>query len=521
MLQSIELLDYQVEHFNRLAEIFSRSIYAIDTSTMRRGKSFVAHKLFQELQFPHCIVICPATVESVWKNIQATYGPEYVNISSYESWRSVKGNQPKHGLLYRKEDETFEVTEQFNTLIKEGVLFICDEFQKIKNKSDQYYAIKAVVKAINAVGGMNRMLFLSGTPIDKEEQAINLVELLGIVNNSKMFKYHSREERLELLGAKELYEYCNKIDREKTKEILSKYPFSQKNVIYICYLLYIYIINPSISSAMPQEESEKDTKLDVKNLYVNLSPDQQHQYNNIVNNIGKDTNYNPKTGKVSIKNFNWNNFTTYLVNLENIMVYSYVRKAIEELESDPNCKVILSFNYNNSIRLAYDNLLRYNPLIINGSVSKNDRAHIIQNFQKSDLEYRLIITNLKVISLGISLEDKNGNFPRKAYGSPNYSAMDMLQWVSRFHSKDTKGDQPVKVRFLYGKSEQPLTSILKSIFKKSKVFKEILTMQVNNGLKFQDDYDNEEEINIQKFDIPFINNPIETPENIDYLELEE
>jgi len=521
-MSTIELRDYQFDHFNGLANIFSKSIFAIDTSSMRRGKSYVAYKIFQELGFSSSIVICPATVVSVWQNIDSTFKSNPMAINSYESWRSIKGNQPKHGYLTRKGDE-FEVTEKFLSLLDNGLLFICDEFQKIKNKSDQYYAVKAAIQAITSKGGMNRILLLSGTPIDKEEQAINLLELLGIISNPKLFKFHSREERLELLGAKELYEYCLQIDKEKTKQLLREHPFSVKNSVHICYLLYVNIIHPPISSAMPQEEIENSIPLDVKNLYVILRPQDEIKYNNLVDAMGKATKYNPITKKTSLKELNWTSFTTWLKNLENVMVYSYVRKAIEELESNPNCKVILSFNYNSSIRSALKNLKDYNPLLLNGSIIKEDRASIIRKFQKPDLEYRLIITNLKVVSLGISFEDLDGRFPRIAYGSANYSAMDMLQWVSRFHSKDTKGTEPVKVRFLFGKSQQPLKSILNSIIRKSKVFKETLLMQVSYGFKFQDDYANEEEEDTENFDkINFIEttDPIEKNEleNIEIIE---
>ena len=171
---------------------------------------------------------------------------------------------------------------------------------------------------------------------------------------------------------------------------------------------------------------------------------------------------------------------------------------MEDLTTRPNCKVILTFNYNSSINLALANLQHFNPLVLNGSVLKDNREDIIKKFQQPNLDYRLLITNLKVISLGISLEDKDGRFPRRAYGSPNCSATDMLQWVSRFHSKETKGTEPVYVRFLYGKSVKPLKSVINAIFRKSKVFKDILTTQVAYGFKFQDDYQEESiELNIE------------------------
>jgi len=121
---TIELRDYQIEHYNNIANIFSTSIFAIDTSTMRRGKSYVAYKIFQEMGFSNGIVICPATVLSVWEKINTSFVSNNLDINSYESWRSIKGNQPKHGFLKRN-DDTFEVTDKFLSLLDDGLFFIC------------------------------------------------------------------------------------------------------------------------------------------------------------------------------------------------------------------------------------------------------------------------------------------------------------------------------------------------------------------------------------------------------------
>ena len=73
---------------------------------------------------------------------------------------------------------------------------------------------------------------------------------------------------------------------------------------------------------------------------------------------------------------------------------------------------------------------------------------MIDEFQKPDNNKRLIIGNLKVMCNGIDLDDKYGNFPRYAFVSPTFSAIDLYQFSCRFlRSSDSKSHTTIRYMF--------------------------------------------------------------------------
>jgi hypothetical protein len=199
-------------------------------------------------------------------------------------------------------------------MIKEGCLFIFDEAQKIKNKSAQWLATRCIANTLLSIGGKSRFLLLSGTPIDKEEHAINLMQMMGFIKSVKLFdtiseggskasgpgsspktskagpKYamqvvKSSERSLKtvkLIGAKELIQFCMSIN-EKAKVTTEKIvrllngtnnfglgdKFSiREGVIHLCYRLFQEVIKKEITASMaPPDLSEKGIVLDIKNGY--------------------------------------------------------------------------------------------------------------------------------------------------------------------------------------------------------------------------------------------------------------
>jgi hypothetical protein len=222
--EKIYLKENQVPHVEKLEDILSAHYCAFDMSMMGSGKTYTSSYLSIDLEFEHVVVICPASVEAKWKDMK-NYGVRIHSVISYDSLRSRKGSQPKHGLLNRTDLEegsgvVFTPTELLNKLVKEGCLIVFDEAQKMKNKSDQFYACKAISTAILKIGGQSRFLLLSGTPIDKEVQAIHIMQMMGFIRQAKLYVYNKEERFLKLYGAQDLIDYCNTVDKEGTKEFL-------------------------------------------------------------------------------------------------------------------------------------------------------------------------------------------------------------------------------------------------------------------------------------------------------------
>lgn len=286
-------------------------------------------------------------------------------ILSYEGLRSTtprimsaSGKNPKrllsHGLLYRSDPNpfgsikllersskklegeeqssedsktTFYPSEELISMIKEGCLFIFDEAQKVKNKNASWLAVKTISETIlgrgplgiTTFGPKSRFLMLSGTPMDKEEHAVNLMEMMGFIQSRKLFttgmspvleKERDKSENfkkdilpglpkvgkisnpigntfgVKLIGAQELIDFCKNINKEKTERIVRVLSNTQnfglkdgsvrEGVIHLCYTLFQEIIKKEITSSMVPPKpfdsvSGKEITLDAKNGYYKFS----------------------------------------------------------------------------------------------------------------------------------------------------------------------------------------------------------------------------------------------------------
>jgi len=292
--KEIVLVRDQEAHAQSLIEILKKSVVAFDMSMMGAGKTYVASEVAIRFDFKHIIVVCPASVMGKWESMKK-FLDSPIQIMSYEALRSTT---PKlmssessgkrllsHGLLYRidpnpfkslesitpkilkslKDSKTSESLESLNpsstsffpseklvSIIKEGCLFIFDEAQKVKNKNASWLATKTISETIlgrsplgvSTFGPKSRLLMLSGTPIDKEEHAVNLMEMMGFIQSRKLFidrrsgmspkdlksnknilpglpKISNKNvSDVKLIGAQELIDFCKNINKEKTERIV-------------------------------------------------------------------------------------------------------------------------------------------------------------------------------------------------------------------------------------------------------------------------------------------------------------
>jgi len=157
------------------------------------------------------------------------------------------------------------------------------------------------------------------------------------------------------------------------------------------------------------------------------------------------------------------------------------------------------------------------PLVIRGAVHKTNRPAIVRAFQEASTKNRLLISNLRVIALGLSLDDTDGNYPRFAFGSPSYKVMELHQWSRRCYRTMTRSN--VVVRIVYG--GLPLeTSILNAIVRRSKTAKEVTSFQGHEDTEvlFPGDYRSEIESELTDTEtMPFFE--IDVPDSVDELEL--
>ena len=494
--EKIVLKEHQVPHVEKIKKIYEKHFIAFDMSTMGAGKTYTTSKLSLDIGFKHVIVICPVSVESKWWSMKR-FGVQLNQVLSYQTLRSIKNKNPKHGLLERIDIENeesgitktiFTPTEKLINLIDEGLLFVVDEAQHIKNKNDQFGACQAIIKQImNTDYTGSRILFLSGTPIDKEEHAVNMMQAMNIIKSNRLHVFIREESRLKLYGALELKKYIEFYIGEKgLDDFFRKHPWRVDNVPHICYLLFQQFIKPAIASAMPSPPLEIDCK---NGYYKIVNEDDKKALIKSIAELQASALYNERTNTLGNYKNNFGAIMKSLVKIESAKVNDMIRTVVETLEEDPNCKVGVFLNYRDNIDRMEDGLLKYKPLVMTGSVSKDRRQDLISKFQEPNTKYRVIIATVSVASTGIDLDDKHGDFPRFAFASPNYNILDLHQLTRRFVRLDSKS--PATFRFFYGLVARKEMSILNALSRKSDVMKDTLEGQVSEGIKFPGEYEDE------------------------------
>jgi len=164
--------------------------------------------------------------------------------------------------------------------------------------------------------------------------------------------------------------------------------------------------------------------------------------------------------------------------------------AKKDLDENPKAKVCIGLNYSISIELIAQALREYGVLILRGKVAGDKRKPIIDKFNEPNSECRVLVANMKIVNCGVNLDDRDGEYPRSVYGSASYFFIECHQFPGRFvRGKETKSD--VKFRFVYGKVSRIEKSILRALDSHTDVCLRTLRKQVENGVKFPGEYEDE------------------------------
>lgn len=500
--KTLTLEAHQIEHYKRLMNIIERNICYLDFSDTGTGKMMMAIAIAMTCNFK-VLVICPKIVQSKWireltnhnvkiVSVDSTKGENTaVGVISYDSLRTMKGYQPKHGLLKRynhpEKGVIFAPTEKFYQLAKEGIFVIIDEAQKIKNNSVQYLACQALTTACLSMGGQSRIGLLSATPMEKTPQAINFLRLMGYIQHPELYKYNKNILKLTLLGAEELITVCRKMDSERTQDVLESFPLDHKNVPELCCELFINVIEAKIMSAMPPRDI--GVEKDVKNGYYNMPCNEEKELSEQISYLNQVSHYDPNTHTYNRKKINWGAIKHAHMGCEYAKINLLSRLTKKTMTDDPKCKVIIAVSYTETINRLSVMLSEYSPMIMYGGTSDKDRDVAMENFC-SDRTKRLLIVNISVANVGVDLDDRIGDQPRYMFIVPTYSIQDLHQVTGRIHRTGTKSK--ATIRFIYGNiaNHKKETSILNALSKKADVLRRVLHLQAQFGYRFPGEYEN-------------------------------
>ena len=503
MTTQLQLRPNQVDHYQRVQDILQKFYFYVDGSEMGTGKTYVATALAKLYNLP-CIVVCPLAARKTWTDVLGTYGvgvynlPETGGVLTYESLRSMKGYQPKHGLLTRVEGSPvqFFPTELLTKIINAGVLIIFDECQKLKNKSAQFAAARAVIRHFYAVSSKSRLALLSATAMDKPDHAVNFLRMVGFITHRNLYTKNGGVGKL--LGAAELQEWAMKISREKAEEFMNNNPFkfSQKGAIEYVFKLFIEVLRDQILSIMPRGKT--DAIKDVKNGFYYMEKQDELAYTQTITSLSDVLSYDMETGTVVRNQKNMGTITKVMMESQKAKIPIMIRKAKEILSQTVNekgeqiCpKVVLFADYYDVINELLIELKDYYPVELTGRISEKNRNAAITAFQEQSSTCRIIIGNPLVGGLAVGLHDTTGKFPRHMLIMPGFRINELHQATGRVFRDGTVGK--AVIRFVYGLSGNRETSIMDALSKKGKVMKAVHKEQSEDGVKFPSEYDDEYE----------------------------
>ena len=528
----VEPRSYQRDHYAKLEKVLDECNFYLDKSKPGAGKTYPPIYFAQKYNLP-VFVICPLTVEDTWNRAKKNYNFKIIDIVAYASIRSVKNKQPKHGLLDRFDNTIndgiekveFKATEKLIEMVETGVLFVFDECHNLKNRTAQWKACKEIARTIiKSENKKSKLCLLSGTPFDKPEHAKQFMELVGIIQAHYMYRSVNNNLIIEGFGLQELIDYGNKCNPELTQLYLDKHKFKflntkniEKFITNFTYDIFIDVFCKKFSSVIPEDHSRsvdlKSSELtqnitnnnlipdlgnivsnylfveDKKNGYYNVDPELELKIVKGISALAKSVSY--VDGAITENKINFGSVTVCLKALEILKTEIFIRAATEKLRQDPSNKVILFFNYTDSINKCATELKEYNPLILTGQTRK--RGELIEKFNNNPM-YRLLIGNIKVGGTGIELDDKVGNSPRSLFISPSYFMIEMHQATLRIFRENTKSN--AFTRFVYaniltGTSLMRESKILEALARKSKVLKSI--QYESRDYKYPGDYEDEYE----------------------------
>lgn len=464
----LTIFPYQEIHVDVLKEHLKISPFAIDLSMLGTGKTYTSAKIGEDLGVKHIVVICPVSVKAKWQHMKKEYGIPLKDCISFCQLRSTKCKQPKHGLLKRRDykesvrvnHEThvldrvdFSASDAFKALVDEGLLLIIDEVQNIKNITSQFHACQALIAEIvkRGVGegpeSKSRLLLVSGSPIDKKEQSVNMFRCLGVMKATELTTYNIGTYQFVPTGILEIEAFCRQLSPEH--DMFGAYGRNHTRSKNLCmtyaYRMFQEVFKRRLSHAM--DPPEADTHLVKRNGEFVVEREVDRLLLEVgIGKLKKACGFDPDTNTVNLGGnsaVTMSGIQVALMQIETAKIHTFARIARKALESDPNKKVVICVNYCATITDLKGLLVTYRPLLLQGSMSSNRRAEAIANFQKGDCEHRLLIANLSVCSTGIDLDDKFGTFEREVFVSPMYNTITLYQLCHRFQRMDTKSSSDI------------------------------------------------------------------------------
>lgn len=489
--QPIQLLPYQVPHYNKLRETATNNHVYVDVSSMGLGKTHILLAIVTSFGMPF-VVVGPPTAQMVWDNAVRTYETShYLGYIGYQALRGTARYGIKHTYLTRRDvmvngilKPIFTPTDTWLQLCAGGVFIVFDECHHLKNDSEQGQAAIALTGAV-VQSSNSRIALLSATMLDKPKHVYNYLLLMSYVTSPSPFHYDRSAKVYTPTGIRELVNLCKIYDPTTTESIVPDMnTVNPKKADEKCADLFFGVIYPRLVSAMVNHKIDRRC---FRGFFDVQSPEGAAKVAEGISLLSSAAGF-VQTGAKETRISNTPDYSKIgraLTMIELGLVEEFIGLAAGWLDETPSDRVlreggqlnkaILSFNHLEPVHIAEAALKRYGVVVITGEdTSMVSRGEKVDLFNNSD-NVRVMIMTTATAGQSISLQDKRGDRPRRMWISPNYNMSNIHQATGRVFRE---GQMSVADVFLfYPKVGNMMSAILNSLSRKGDMMKRTLTAE--------------------------------------------
>jgi superfamily II DNA or RNA helicase len=427
MINTTNLLDYQVPHVKRLVDSLHLNGYAADLSDTGTGKTYCGCAVAREMNCP-IFVICPKPVIPSWRKVLKIFGITPIAIRNYESL--IRGNKKSYYTSmdvesYKRMGKTYHrKILRFNKRVPKNALFIFDEVHRCKGLDS---VNSELLLTIRDQGFKCLKVSASAATNPVEMKAFGYVSRLHNFTDANDFKRgFATQYGAQWTGSfGQMY-----FDPRSEGAQVGMYALNK----------YFYKTQKCASRLRIADLGNKFPK----NKTMAISLDCGDTTTNKINRVYDIMEYELAMLEEDSARYSDHIFSIMMRarrQSELLKVPVFVDAVEDHIHAGKSVAVFL--NFDDSIQSCVKRLekkfgtkksIRENGEIkigkIVGGQSSIEREKVRDGFQKD--EYRIVVCNISAGGTGIGLHDEfNGKHSRVSLVSPNFSAVQLLQALGR------------------------------------------------------------------------------------------
>jgi superfamily II DNA or RNA helicase len=423
------LRPWQIPSVAKLCAAIQRHGAALDGSDLGAGKSYVACAVARELNLKIAIV-CPKAVKEAWRRVICDHfgmKSKLVDIVNYEQLRIGKKECKLASYVTNRKTHR----DIFTWKISKDTLIVWDESQKLKN-----WKTKNAKTCIDALKQGYKMLFCSAT------NATNPLEMRAVGTALKLFK-----------GAKQYYEwaYAHGVYKGRWGMVFTDNKKEREQFLKKIH----HDIFHTRGSRLTRDTIPGFPECEIIADCYNMDDEDIKQINQVYNEMAIELKQLEKKSKRD-KAAELTALIRARQKTELLKVPLFIDMIEDALEN--GMRVVVYVNFTETIHALSTRL--NTKCIFDGKTNEVVRQRNVDLFQEN--KEPVILVNMASGGAGLGLQDLDGNYPRLALISPNYSAMQMRQVTGRVWRDGGKSKSIQKIVFVEGTVETQVCEIVKT-----------------------------------------------------------